>query len=111
MEHFIPKKENFKEAPRWINMFSLPQQFSEKETQECIKISLGSFIKISKVEKQGIYTSYARIFVYMNALILYQNLSTSFFETQNGSRNWTMNMPLSTIEISTNMATYSKTTL
>lgn len=110
MKHFMPKKENFKEAPIWISMYSLPQEFSEKETHEGIKISLGSFIEISKVTKQGIYTSYARIFVYMNVLILYQNLSTYFFKTQNGSRNWTTNKSLFTIESSLNMATYSKTT-
>ena len=46
----MPKKENFKEAPIWISMYSLPQQFSEKETHEGIKISLGSFIKLSKVK-------------------------------------------------------------
>jgi hypothetical protein len=36
------------------------------ENLEGIGNTLGSFIKISKIKKEAKYTSYARIYIYMN---------------------------------------------
>jgi hypothetical protein len=109
MKHFMPKKENFKEAPIWISMYSLPQEFSEKETHEGIKISLGSFIEISKVTKQGIYTSYARIFVYDQfSILLYSQVPNGYRYIQNYSNSKTLRSPANLqFSLTANFSLYS----
>jgi hypothetical protein len=50
----------------WIRLYSLPQEFWDKEMLNGIENTLGSFVKILEVKKVGQYASYTWICVYMN---------------------------------------------
>jgi hypothetical protein len=50
----------------WIRIYSLPWEFWLAEIIEGIENTLGIFIKIVDATRQGCYTSYVRIYVYMN---------------------------------------------
>jgi hypothetical protein len=68
-DHFFPEKEDFSCALVWIHMYSLPQEFWLKEILMGIGNTLGRYVKSSEAMKQQKYTSYGRIFVYMNISI------------------------------------------
>jgi len=61
-------KEYFTNALVWIWMNSLTQTFLEKATLEGLGTTLDTFIKVLKVTKESLYTSYTRIYVYMNVV-------------------------------------------
>ena len=65
-EKFCPEKEDMRIAPVWIRLYSLPQEYWDSEILEELGNCLGSFIKISEQTKSQRYTSYARIYIYMN---------------------------------------------
>jgi len=65
-KRFSLEKEDFTVAPSWIRMYSLPQEFLEKETLKGIGNTLASFFNISKVTKQEYFTLYAHNCVYMD---------------------------------------------
>ena len=65
-EYYDPDKEKFLASPLWIRLFGLSMAFSNLEILEGIWNIIGKFVKIAKTTKRGIYTSYARIYVYMN---------------------------------------------
>jgi hypothetical protein len=73
------------EALVWIRLYSLPQEFWDKKTLEGIWNTLGSFIKISNVTKMARYTSYARIYVYMNVERALPELIITSYQY----KNWT----------------------
>jgi hypothetical protein len=65
-ERFNPEKEDFSHAPVWIHLYSLPQEFWLEEILAGIRNTLGIYVKASEETKQRRYTSYARIYVYLN---------------------------------------------
>jgi hypothetical protein len=65
-EKFSPEKEDFAHAPVWIRLYSLPQEFWLEEVLAGIGNTIGIYVKSSEATKQWRYTSYTRIFVYLN---------------------------------------------
>ena len=63
---FIAVKEDFIVARGLILLYSLLREFWEAKILEGIGNTFSSFIKISDMTKQGQYTSYAHIYIYMN---------------------------------------------
>jgi hypothetical protein len=66
IDHFSLEKEDFKMAPVWIRLYSLPQQFWLEEILMGIGNTVGRYVKSSEATKQRKHTSYARICVYMD---------------------------------------------
>jgi hypothetical protein len=66
-------------CPVWIKLYSLPQEFWHYETLEGIGDTLGLYVKTSEITRIGKYTSYARIYVYMNVVkALLESIVISF---------------------------------
>lgn len=63
---YNPEKEKMLEAPIWIRLFGLPIEFWDPEILEGIGNVIRSFVKVVESTKRGRYTSYPRIYVYMN---------------------------------------------
>jgi hypothetical protein len=63
---FSPEKKNFTMALVWIGIYSLPQEFWLEEILMVIGNRVGRYVKSSKSTKQRKYTSYSRIYVYMD---------------------------------------------
>jgi hypothetical protein len=66
MDRFNSKKEDFSFAPVWILLYSLSQEFLLEEILMGIGNTLVRYVKSLEETKQMRYTSYARIYVYMN---------------------------------------------
>jgi hypothetical protein len=66
MDRFSREKEDFTMAPVWIRLYSLPQEFWLEEILMGIGNTVGWYVKSSEATKQRKYTSYARIYVYMD---------------------------------------------
>jgi hypothetical protein len=66
MNLFSPKKEDFTMAIFWIRLYFLPQEFWLEEILMGIENMMGRYVKYSKATKQIKYTSYDRIYVYMD---------------------------------------------
>lgn len=65
-ERYNPGKEKMMDAPVWVRLFGLPDEFWDPEILEGIGNTIGSFVKIAEATKRGKYNAYARICVYMN---------------------------------------------
>jgi hypothetical protein len=65
-KRFSPDKEDFMMALVWICLYSLPQKSWMEEILMGIGNTVGQYVKESEATKQRKYTSYARIYVYMN---------------------------------------------
>lgn len=65
-ERYSPDKEKLLEAPIWVRLFGLPDEFWDLETLEGIGNTIRKFVKIAEATKRGKYNSFARICVYMN---------------------------------------------
>lgn len=65
-ERYNPEKEKMMDAPVWVRLFGLPDEFWDPEILEGIGNTIGSFVKIAEVTKRGKYNAYARICVYIN---------------------------------------------
>ena len=63
---FSLEKEDFTTTSIWIQLYSLAHDFWEDETIEDIGNTLGFFDKITGATKQGRYTYYYIICVYMH---------------------------------------------
>ena len=59
-------QEQFLVAPVWVRLFGLPMDFWDPDILEGIGNSLGSFVKIAETTWRRRYTSFSRIYVYMN---------------------------------------------
>eukprot|EP00253_Pinus_taeda_P002372 PITA_02372 len=80
-ERYNPEKEKLLEAPIWVRLFGLPDEFWDPEILEGIGNSIGSFVKAAEATKRGKYNSYARICVYMNlAEPLPQNIELEYHD-------------------------------
>jgi len=66
VEIFNPDKEDLSCAPVWIRLYSLPWEYWEEKSLQEIRNSIGKFVKIAEETKLCRYTSYARIYVYMD---------------------------------------------
>ena len=66
VERFNPDKEDLRNAPVWIRLYSLPWEYWQEETLQEIGNSIREFVKIAEETKLCRYTSYARICVYMD---------------------------------------------
>eukprot|EP00253_Pinus_taeda_P008955 PITA_08955 len=65
-ERYNPEKEKLLEAPLWVRLFGLPNEFWDPEILEGIGNSIGSFVKAAEATRRGKYNSCARICVYVN---------------------------------------------
>jgi len=65
-ERFNPDSENLTIAPVWIRLYSLPSEYWKEEILVDIGNTIGVFVKVSEQTKQRIYTSYARICLYVD---------------------------------------------
>eukprot|EP00253_Pinus_taeda_P013029 PITA_13029 len=65
-ERYNPEKEKLLEAPLWVRLFGLPDEFWDPEILEGIGNSIGSFVKAAEATHRGKYNSCARICVYVN---------------------------------------------
>eukprot|EP00253_Pinus_taeda_P008691 PITA_08691 len=65
-ERYNPEKEKLLEAPLWVRLFGLPDEFWDPEILEGIGNSIGSFVKAAEATRRGKYNSCARICVYVN---------------------------------------------
>ena len=65
-ENFFLNKEEMRVSSIWICLYSLPSNYWDSKILEDIGNNMVTFIKISKKNKEKIYTSYARICVYMD---------------------------------------------
>lgn len=62
---FNPDKEDLSWAPVWIRMYSLPEEYWDEGLLKDIGNGLGEYIKAAEEMKLRIYTSHARICVFM----------------------------------------------
>jgi hypothetical protein len=58
-EKFNLDKEDFSNVPVWIRLYSLPQEYWDKDILTGLGNTLGKFIKILEATKQGKYIAYA----------------------------------------------------
>eukprot|EP00253_Pinus_taeda_P017343 PITA_17343 len=65
-ERYNPEKETMMDAPVWVRLFGLPDEFWDPEILEGIGNTIGSFVKTAEITKRGKYNAYARICVYIN---------------------------------------------
>eukprot|EP00253_Pinus_taeda_P014645 PITA_14645 len=65
-ERYNPEKETMLDAPVWVRLFGLPNEFWDPEILEGIGNTIGSFVKAAEATKRGKYNAYARICVYIN---------------------------------------------
>eukprot|EP00253_Pinus_taeda_P027077 PITA_27077 len=65
-ERYNPEKETMLDAPVWVRLFGLPDEFWDLEILEGIGNTIGSFVKAAEATKRGKYNAYARICVYIN---------------------------------------------
>jgi len=68
----------------WVRLFILYVDFWDPKILEGIGNSIGSFVKIFDSTRQGRYTSYAHIYVYMN---ITESLS-KFIELEYWNEEW-----------------------
>eukprot|EP00253_Pinus_taeda_P009631 PITA_09631 len=81
-ERYNPEKETMMDAPVWVILFGLPDEFWDPEILEGIGNTIGSFVKTAEVTKRGKYNAYARICVYINlAEPLLDNVKVEYYDT------------------------------
>jgi hypothetical protein len=66
IDKFILETEDIVDAPVWIRLYSLLQEFWLEEVLVGISNTIGVYVKSSEAKKHRRYTSYVRICVYMN---------------------------------------------
>eukprot|EP00253_Pinus_taeda_P029130 PITA_29130 len=81
-ERYNPEKETMLDAPVWVRLFGLPDEFWDPEILEGIGNTIGSFVKTAEATKRGKYNAYARICVYINlAEPLPDNVEVEYHDT------------------------------
>ena len=65
-ERFNLETEDMTVAPVWIRLFSLPGEYWDSDTLKDIGNTLGEFIKVVEQTRGQRYTSFARIYVYLD---------------------------------------------
>lgn len=65
-ERFSPDKENMTIAPVWIHLYALPSENWKEDIMVNLWNTLGVFVKVLEQTKKMRYTSYARIYIYMD---------------------------------------------
>eukprot|EP00253_Pinus_taeda_P036581 PITA_36581 len=81
-ERYNPEKETMMDAPVWVRLFGLPDEFWDPEILEGIGNTIGSFVKAAEAAKRGKYNAYARICVYINlADPLPDNVEVEYHDT------------------------------
>eukprot|EP00253_Pinus_taeda_P004365 PITA_04365 len=81
-ERYNPEKETMLDAPVWVRLFGLPDEFWDPEILEGIGNTIGSFVKAVEATKRGKYNAYARICVYINlADPLQDNVEVEYHDT------------------------------
>lgn len=79
---YNPEKKTMLDAPVWVRLFGLPDEFWDPEILEGIGNTIGSFVKIVEATKRGKYNAYGRIFVYINlAEPLPDNVEVEYHDT------------------------------
>ena len=53
-------------SPTWIHLFSLPSEYRDLDTLKDIENTLGEFIKVAEHNKVKRYTSFSRIYIYLD---------------------------------------------
>jgi len=69
MEKFNPDKEGFTYTPIWVRLYFLRKEYRYKEIMVAIGNILGTHVKSVEPTKQGCYTAYARICIYMHVSV------------------------------------------
>ena len=75
-ERFNLEMEDMTLGLVWIRLFSLPDEYWDPETLKDIGNTLGEFIKVAEQTRVQQYTSFARIYVYLD---LSKELTESIF--------------------------------
>ena len=82
-EKFNRDKEAFTCVPVWIRLYSLPQEFWNKEVFSGIGNTLGSYVKTSEITQQKRYITFARICVYLDVSgTIHESITLSYEDSE-----------------------------